>query len=83
MDELDGGLLAGGFCLDGGALLSEVFAFGVDDLEEADEAGFVAEFGEAGGFAGGGGGFFLGGKGTVEVGDAGEGIFDIAEGVED
>ena len=55
LDELDGGLLAGRFGLDEGALLGEVFALGVDDFEEADEPGFVAEFDEAGGFAGGGG----------------------------
>ena len=53
LDELDGRLLAGGFGLDEGALLGEVLTLGVDDFEEADEAGFVAEFDEAGGFAGG------------------------------
>lgn len=47
LDELDGGLLAGGFGLGEGALFGEVFALGVDDFEKADKAGFVAEFDEA------------------------------------
>lgn len=75
-------MLAGGFGLHAGALFVEVFAIGVDNFEEAYQSGFVAEFDEARGFPGSRSGLGLRCQSTVEVVDAREGVFHIAEGAE-
>ena len=75
-------MLAGGFGFHAGALVVEVFAIRVDNFEEAHQSGFVAEFDEARSFPGGRSGFGLRCQSTVEVVDAREGVFDIAEGAE-
>jgi len=82
LDELDSGLLAGGFGLHVGALFVEVFAIGVDYFEEAHQSGLVAKFDEARGFPGGRSGLGLRCQSTVEVVDARECVFDITEGAE-
>ena len=64
------------------SLLQELLPLGIDNLEETHKARFIAECDKTGGFLGGFRRLTLSRKGPVEVGDSGQGVLDIAEGVE-
>ena len=62
---------------------TEERALGVEDLEEIDLAGAVAETGETFGFACGGDGAVEGDEPFGGAADGDEGVFDFGEGAED